>query len=188
MLRSLLHSSPASGEQDLRHAYGWIARARVVITMSTGLQSPQQLRAAGGARCVAKSASGPIIARTIGAAGRGRQGVPNAAAVTADECHLATLPPSAAGATNCEIAREMFLSHDTIKAGTRALYRKPGVRNRTEAVLEAQRRGLLMADGPATLQPIARSFGICVRQPGQAVERETAFASDGRRANPRAAR
>jgi hypothetical protein len=40
-----------------------------MITVSTGLHSPQQLRAAGGARCVAKSASGPIIARTIGAVG-----------------------------------------------------------------------------------------------------------------------
>lgn len=127
-----------------------------MIMVSTGLHSPQQLRAAGGARCVTKSASGPIIARTIGAVGCDRQVIPNAAAVTPDECHLASPPLLAAGAPNREIARERFLSHNTIKAATRALYRKPGVRNRSEDVLEAQRRGILMADRPrrCDLSPI----------------------------------
>ena len=49
----------------------------------------------------------------------------------------------AAGATNREIAAELFLSPHTIKEHTSTLYRKLEVRNRAEAVQRAQRLGLL---------------------------------------------
>ncbi|TML34004.1 MAG: response regulator transcription factor [Actinobacteria bacterium] len=49
----------------------------------------------------------------------------------------------AAGSTNREIARRLFLSHHTVKDHTSALYRKMGARNRAEAILRAQRLGLL---------------------------------------------
>ncbi|HEY3947232.1 MAG TPA: response regulator transcription factor, partial [Solirubrobacteraceae bacterium] len=49
----------------------------------------------------------------------------------------------ASGATNPEIARELHLSPYTVKEYASSLYKKLGVRNRTEAVQRAQRLGLL---------------------------------------------
>jgi two-component system response regulator DesR len=49
----------------------------------------------------------------------------------------------AAGATNREIAARLFLSPHTVKDHTSALYRKMKARNRAEAILRAQRMGLL---------------------------------------------
>ena len=46
------------------------------------------------------------------------------------------------GATNTEIAQQLFLSPHTIKEHTSALYRKLGVRNRAEAVQRGQAIGL----------------------------------------------
>jgi DNA-binding NarL/FixJ family response regulator len=48
----------------------------------------------------------------------------------------------ATGATNGEIAADLFLSPHTVKEHTSTLYRKLGVRNRAEAVQRAQRLGL----------------------------------------------
>ena len=50
----------------------------------------------------------------------------------------------ASGATNPEIAEQLHLSKHTVKEHTSAVYRKLGVRNRTEAVQRAQRLGLLV--------------------------------------------
>jgi DNA-binding NarL/FixJ family response regulator len=49
----------------------------------------------------------------------------------------------AGGATNREIAEQLYLSTHTVKDHTRTLYRKLGARNRPEAILRAQRMGLL---------------------------------------------
>ena len=49
----------------------------------------------------------------------------------------------AAGATNREIADRLYLSPHTVKDHTSALYRKVKARNRAEAILRAQRLGLL---------------------------------------------
>jgi DNA-binding NarL/FixJ family response regulator len=49
----------------------------------------------------------------------------------------------AGGATNREIADQLFLSPHTVKDHTSALYRKMKARNRAEAILRAQRLGLL---------------------------------------------
>ena len=48
----------------------------------------------------------------------------------------------ATGATNSEIAAQLFLSPHTVKEHASALYRKLGVRNRAEAVQRGQRMGL----------------------------------------------
>jgi two-component system response regulator DesR len=49
----------------------------------------------------------------------------------------------AGGATNPEIAKQLFLSPHTVKEHTSTLYRKLKVRNRAEAVQRAQRLGLI---------------------------------------------
>jgi DNA-binding NarL/FixJ family response regulator len=49
----------------------------------------------------------------------------------------------AAGETNAEIAKRLFLSRHTVKQHTSALYRKLDVKNRTHAVRAAQRMGLI---------------------------------------------
>ncbi len=53
------------------------------------------------------------------------------------------LPLLAAGATNPEIAKRLFLSTHTVKDHTRTLYRKLKAKNRAEAIVRAQRLGLL---------------------------------------------
>ena len=49
----------------------------------------------------------------------------------------------ARGATNREIAATLFLSPHTVKEHSSSLYRKLDARNRAEAVVRAQRLGLL---------------------------------------------
>src|SRR5919107_1468712 len=49
----------------------------------------------------------------------------------------------ASGSTNREIAERLFLSPHTVKDHTSALYRKIGARNRAQAILRAQRLGIL---------------------------------------------
>jgi DNA-binding NarL/FixJ family response regulator len=47
------------------------------------------------------------------------------------------------GATNTEIARHLALSAETVKSHVQRMYVKLGVSDRTSAVREAMRRGLL---------------------------------------------
>lgn len=53
------------------------------------------------------------------------------------------LPLIAAGATNREIADRLFLSTHTVKDHTRTLYRKLKAKNRADAIVRAQRMGLI---------------------------------------------
>ena len=62
------------------------------------------------------------------------------------EAQLRVLRLLPSGLSGREIARELYLSHDTVKSHTRALYRTLGVTTRPEAVARARALGLL-SDG-----------------------------------------
>jgi two-component system response regulator DesR len=68
----------------------------------------------------------------------------NPGALGLSERERAVLGLMASGSTNPEIADALHLSKHTVKEHTSAVYRKLGVRNRTEAVQRAQRLGLLV--------------------------------------------
>jgi DNA-binding NarL/FixJ family response regulator len=53
------------------------------------------------------------------------------------------LPLIASGATNREIADRLFLSTHTVKDHTRTLYKKLKAKNRADAIVRAQRMGLI---------------------------------------------
>jgi len=54
-----------------------------------------------------------------------------------------------------EIAAELYVSVNTIKAHTRSIYRKMGASRRHEAVVQAYERGILSYYGPPSYVPIA---------------------------------
>lgn len=64
------------------------------------------------------------------------------AAITLTDRELEVLALVAVGASNAEIAEQLYLSIDTVKTHLRKLYAKLGVRNRTEAALRAPDFGL----------------------------------------------
>lgn len=66
---------------------------------------------------------------------------PGASALTAAE--LRVLPLLSTHLPLPEIAQELFLSHNTIKAETSSIYRKLGVNSRSQAVSRSRQLGLL---------------------------------------------
>jgi two-component system response regulator DesR len=123
---------------------------RVLLLSGAGSISVAAARAVGASGFVPKSRSAADIARAVRLVALGRDvfepdgGAAPAVALSGREADVLRLV--AAGRTNREIASELFLSPHTVKEHTSALYRKLGVRNRTEAVQRAQRLGLLGVD------------------------------------------
>jgi DNA-binding NarL/FixJ family response regulator len=118
----------------------------VLLISGAGRISPSAARAAGAAGFVSKDWPAADIAGAVRMVGLGMtvfrpheapQGPP------LSDREREVLEAIASGATNREIAGELFLSPHTIKEHTSALYRKLGVRNRAEAVQRAQRLGLI---------------------------------------------
>ena len=86
------------------------------------------------------------IARAVRMVGLGMEVFPEAEDAPAQllsERESEVLKALAEGATNREIASDLFLSPHTIKEHVSAVLRKVGARNRAEAVQKAQRLGLL---------------------------------------------
>jgi DNA-binding NarL/FixJ family response regulator len=119
---------------------------RVLLFSGAGEISPHAARAAGASGFAYKDWSAARIAAAVRAVGMGkavfgpqdRQG-----ALGLTDRERAVLSLMASGATNPEIAEELHLSKHTVKEHTSSVYRKLGVRNRTEAVQRGQRLGLL---------------------------------------------
>jgi DNA-binding NarL/FixJ family response regulator len=119
---------------------------RVLLFSGAGEISPHAARAAGASGFAYKDWPARKIASAVRMVGlgktvferHGRQG-----ALGLSERERAVLALMAEGSTNPEIAEQLHLSKHTVKEHTSAVYRKLGVRNRTEAVQRAQRLGLL---------------------------------------------
>jgi DNA-binding NarL/FixJ family response regulator len=119
---------------------------RVLLFSGAGQISPHAARAAGASGFAYKDWPAAKIAGAVRAVGLGktvfaREG--HHGALGLSERERAVLELMASGATNPEIAKTLHLSKHTVKEHTSAVFRKLGVRNRTEAVQRGQRLGLL---------------------------------------------
>ncbi len=85
---------------------------------------------AAGQRCVPPEIAARLVERTMAGPG-----------LTAREVEV--LGALATGKTNKEIAAEFFITEGTVKSHVNNILDKLGVRDRTEAVMEALRRGIL---------------------------------------------
>jgi DNA-binding NarL/FixJ family response regulator len=123
---------------------------RVLLFSGAGEISPRAARAAGASGFAYKDWPARRIASAVRMVGLGktvferdRSPTNRQAALGLSERERAVLELMAGGATNPEIGEALHLSRHTVKEHSSAVYRKLGVRNRTEAVQRAQRLGLL---------------------------------------------
>jgi two-component system response regulator DesR len=124
-------------------------RTRVLLISGAGRMSQAIARAAGASGFVSKDWDADDVAKAVRMVGMGmnvfrpqRDTAPAAPAqLSAREREVLDL--IATGATNREIANRLFLSPHTVKEHTSAVYRKLSVRNRAEAVRQAQELGLI---------------------------------------------
>jgi two-component system response regulator DesR len=119
---------------------------RVLLFSGAGEISPSAARAAGASGFAYKDWPARKIAGAVRYVAQGgtvfeRQDRSGVLGLSDREREVLEL--MAAGFTNPEIAAELHLSKHTVKEHTSSVYRKLGVRNRTEAVQRAQRLGLL---------------------------------------------
>ena len=140
-----------SGIEVARHLTGSGFTGKIVIVTTFG--RPGYLRAAmaaGASGFLLKDAPAAELADAIRRVATGQRVVDPALAADAlaqgdsplTEREAEILALIAGGATNREIAAELFLSPHTVKEHTSTLYRKLGARNRADAVQRAQRLGL----------------------------------------------
>jgi DNA-binding NarL/FixJ family response regulator len=119
---------------------------RVLLLSGAGDISPHAARAAGASGFVHKDWSARRIADAVHAVGLGKttfEPHERHGPLGLSDRERSVLGLMASGATNPEIAETLHLSKHTIKEHTSAVYRKLGVRNRTQAVQRAQRLGLV---------------------------------------------
>ena len=119
---------------------------RVLLFSGAGEISPPAARAAGASGFAYKDWPAPKIAaavRRVGLGGTVFERTDRTVALGLSDREREVLALMADGQTNPEIAISLHLSKHTVKEHTSSVYRKLGVRNRTEAVQKAQRLGLL---------------------------------------------
>jgi DNA-binding NarL/FixJ family response regulator len=119
---------------------------RVLLFSGAGEISPRAARAAGASWFAYKDWPARRIAGAVRLVGLGKtvfEPHDHQGAMGLSERERAVLELMASGATNPEIGEALHLSKHTVKEHSSAVYRKLGVRNRTEAVQRAQRLGLL---------------------------------------------
>ncbi len=119
---------------------------RVLLFSGAGEISASAARAAGASGFAHKDWPAAKIAgavRLVGLGGTVFERQERSGIMGLSEREREVLVLMSAGSTNPEIAEALHLSKHTIKEHTSSVYRKLGVRNRTEAVQKAQRMGLL---------------------------------------------
>ena len=123
---------------------------RVLLFSGAGDISPRAARAAGASGFASKDWPARRIAsavRTVGMGGTVFEAVAGESAAGGamglSDRERDVLALMADGRTNPEIGEALHLSRHTVKEHSSAVYRKLGVRNRTEAVQRAQRLGLV---------------------------------------------
>jgi len=135
-----------SGAQVCEQLRAAEPNTRVLLFSGAGEISPSAARAAGASGFVYKDWPAQRIASAVRLVGLGRtvfERQERTGALGLSDRERAVLELMASGSTNPEIASALHLSKHTVKEHTSAVYRKLGVRNRTEAVQRAQRLGLL---------------------------------------------
>jgi DNA-binding NarL/FixJ family response regulator len=135
-----------SGAEICERLKAQFPRCNVLLISGAGRISPNAARAAGAAGFISKDWPAADIAGAVRMVGLGMtvfrpHEAPSGPPLSEREREV--LEAIASGATNREIAGELFLSPHTVKEHTSTLYRKLGVRNRAEAVQKAQRLGLI---------------------------------------------
>jgi two-component system response regulator DesR len=134
-----------SGAEICEQLRGAEPATRVLLFSGAGAISPHAARAAGASGFVSKDWPAQKISEAVRRVGLGRtvfERQESQGALGLSERERAVLALMAAGSTNPEIAEALHLSKHTVKEHTSAVYRKLGVRNRTEAVQRAERLGL----------------------------------------------
>jgi two-component system response regulator DesR len=134
-----------SGPDVCERLRGEAPAPRVLLMSGAGGISPRAARAAGAVGFISKDWAAPEIAKLVRMVGDGMEvfrEVPDSATPALTDREREILGLIAGGATNREIADELFLSPHTVKEHTSTLYRKLGARNRADAVQRAQRLGL----------------------------------------------
>jgi two-component system response regulator DesR len=119
---------------------------RVLMISGAGRISPQTAREAGASGFVSKDWDADDVVKAVRMVGMGMtvfRPQREHPAMPLSEREQGVLQLIATGATNREIAEQLYLSPHTVKEHTSAVYRKLSVRNRTEAVKRAERLGLL---------------------------------------------
>jgi DNA-binding NarL/FixJ family response regulator len=135
-----------SGAQITRELHDVSPGTRVLLMAMGGGVTARGARAAGASGYVPKDWPARDIANAARMVGLGMTVFapdPDADGTRLSERERQVLEMIAAGATNREIAENLFLSPHTVKDHTSALYRKVGARNRAQAILRAQRLGIL---------------------------------------------
>jgi two-component system response regulator DesR len=135
-----------SGAFVTRELHAASPDTRVLLMAMGGGVTARAARAAGAFGYVPKHWPAQDIANAARMVGLGMTVFapdPDADGTRLSERERQVLEMIAAGSTNREIAERLFLSPHTVKDHTSALYRKVGARNRAQAILRAQRLGML---------------------------------------------
>ena len=136
----------ASGADLCREIHESSPDTRILLISGAGTVSRAAARAAGAAGFVSKDWSAADVVKAVRMVGLGMEvfeprNEPAGPALSEREREVLT--EIATGATNREIGERLYLSPHTVKEHTSSIYRKLDVRNRAEAVKDAQRLGLI---------------------------------------------
>lgn len=121
-------------------------QTNVLLVSGAGFISSSVARAAGASGFISKDWSAADVVKAVRMVSLGTEVFADRGQAEVDRLsdrERDVLDLIATGATNREVGEQLHLSPHTIKDHTRAIYRKLGVRNRAEAVKQAQELHLL---------------------------------------------